>query len=193
MFATPATEEIRAPSRSVDKPDALEVGAVIGTNRTFAKPTVTLVEWSDFQCPFCAKMATTLKGLRQRHDEQLRILYRYLPLPIHKAAYAAALTATCAEEQGRFEAMHDVLFASQSQLGTLPWEQFASLAKVPDSLQFEACMKSRRHANTIEVDLNVADSLRISGTPAVLINGKLFMGAVPEQQLEAEISAALKR
>lgn len=192
MFATPKDDDIQLPSRPVNNSAALQTGALLVGPSRLSKHGVVIVEWSDFQCPFCAKTAVALQELRQRYKGRLTILFRYLPLPIHKDAYAAALAGTCADEQGRFPAMHDILFASQAQLGIVPWEQFGSLAHVKDSLQFRSCIRSRRHADIIERDLDVADSLRITGTPALVINGKLFTGAVPEEQLEAEISAALK-
>ena len=89
--------------------------------------------------------------------------------------------------------MHDLLFRSQARFGSIPWVQLAIEAGVPDSVKFAHCFASSQYRRLIERDLDVADSLRINATPALLINGKLFIGAIPASQLEKEIASALRQ
>jgi protein-disulfide isomerase len=189
----PAHADQRLPSRDIASAATLSSGAVIGPEQgKTTGPHMTIVEWSDFQCPFCARMTTALQDARRRHPSAITIIYRYLPLPIHPAAYPAALAGTCADEQGRFEAMHDELFARQAELGKTPWQTLAASAGVSDTVKFDSCMSSKRHAASIEHDLDVADSLNINATPALIINGKLYIGAIPPKQLDDEISVGLR-
>jgi protein-disulfide isomerase len=102
-----------------------QVGNVMGPRGA----RVTIVEFSDFQCPFCGQAAQALQGVRERYPD-VAIVYRHLPLEAHPHAFAAAVASECAAEQGAFQAFHDHLFAHQDSIGVTPWDSVAHRAGV---------------------------------------------------------------
>lgn len=153
---------------------------------------VQIVEFSDFQCPFCAKFQTVLRSVRAKHPEDVAVVYRHFPLQaIHPHAGAAALASECAAVQGRFEAYHDLLFAQQDSIGTKPWARFAAEAAVPDAAAFDRCMADQRLLLNVDRDLRVAQATDIDVTPTLVINGTLVPGIVSEAQLEEHVAKAL--
>jgi protein-disulfide isomerase len=154
---------------------------------------VTIVEFSDYRCPFCLKAEETMRELRERYPDQLRYVYRHRPRPSDPLAQAAAAAAVCAEEQGRFWEYHDRLFAHQADL-TL--EQLMSIAVDLglDGEAFERCRQAPETAQRIALDAAEAGGIGVNATPAFLINGVYLRGARPiehfERVIQAELSAA---
>src|ERR1700722_9250080 len=101
---------------------------------------VRLIEFADFECPFCGNFHRTLKVVRERYPGQVSLTYVHFPIPGHRFAIPAARVAECAGEQGRFEQMHDHLFDEQDSLGLKPWTEFATEAGVSDRGAFETCI-----------------------------------------------------
>lgn len=131
-----------------------------------------LVTFSDFQCPFCAQLASVLAELRTEQPGLVRMVYRHLPLTtIHPHARDAALAAECAAEQGRFEAFHDELYRRQPEIGSVAWQVFAAAAGVPDPVGFQACVNDARYAASVDRDVTLAEGLDVTGTPTVFLNG----------------------
>jgi protein-disulfide isomerase len=154
---------------------------------------VTIVVLSDFQCPACARMRTTLATLRLRHPDHVAIVFHHYPLDtIHPHARTAAVAAECAAEQGRFEAFHDALFARQWELGRRPWEAYAKDAALADPPGFVRCLDERRYARRVESDLALGRRIQIGGTPTVIINGALYARVPTPEELEGIVQAALK-
>lgn len=128
---------------------------------------VAIIEFSDFQCPYCARHSTqTFPELKKTYIDtgRVRYLFRNLPLDFHNHAKAAANAASCAGEQNAFWPMHDELFANHTRLGTALYEE---LAKKLDLNQgaFQKCLTENRHAATIDKDLAYAQSVGVRGTP----------------------------
>ncbi|HYW05960.1 MAG TPA: DsbA family protein [Longimicrobium sp.] len=160
-----------------------------------ADPRVTIVEFSDFQCPYCRTMAARLKAIRDRHPNDVAVVYRHFPLSYHPHAKAAARASWCAGRQGRFEAYHDALFAHQDSLGTIAWTLLASRAGVSDSVGFARCLSNADPVAEIELDIADARRLGVSGTPTLLINDQLLKSVPPgvlEALVESELRAARK-
>lgn len=140
---------------------------------------VTLVMFSDFQCPYCARVVPTLHRLGERYGNKLRIVFRDFPLlQIHKDAAKAAEAATCAAEQGKFWEMHDKLFENQGALQVDALKKRAAELGL-DSAAFDTCLDSGK--NTAEWQQDTADAQRygVTGTPAAFVNGRLLTGAQP--------------
>jgi NhaA family Na+:H+ antiporter len=154
---------------------------------------VTIVVLSDFQCPACARMRTTLATLRSRHPANVAIVFHHYPLDtIHPQARMAAIASECAAEQGRFEAFHDAVFARQREIGRRPWDAYASDAGLADGQGFARCLDERRYARRVDRDLALGKSIQIGGTPTVIINGALYARVPTPEELEAIVQAALK-
>jgi protein-disulfide isomerase len=162
---------------------------------------VTIIEFTDLQCPYCARFAaTTFPELRRRYIDtgKLRFTSRDLPLPMHAFALPAAVAARCAGEQGRFWDYREKLFASQSRLGTEPYGQLAGELGL-DFERFEACRKDGRQAANVRADAQLARRSGIGSTPSFVIGrivdgefqGEIVNGAQPFPVMAARIDALL--
>jgi protein-disulfide isomerase len=152
-----------------------------------------VVEFSDFQCPFCANASGSLRALRARYPGRVTVVYRHFPLEsIHPHAFAAAVAAECAGRQGRFEAFHDALFAHQDSIPAEGWDGFAARAGIPDGNAFAACVRDARVAAVVRRDMEAGKGLGVRGTPSFVFDGKLVQGADALPQLERWVAASLK-
>jgi protein-disulfide isomerase len=147
-----------------------------------------ILVFSDFQCPFCATFAATVHELQARHPDRVRLVVRHFPLEtIHPHARAAALASECAREQNRFEAYHDALFKSQSEIGVRSWVDLATAAGV-DITVFQRCMVRARPLERIKADVAWGERLGVQGTPTIYVNGLLLQGAPTLGRLEKLIT-----
>ncbi|MEI8298306.1 MAG: thioredoxin domain-containing protein [Pseudomonadota bacterium] len=164
-----------------------------GPARGLAGAAVTVVEFADFQCPYCVNIAPTLSRLLADHPSHVRLEFRQLPLTtLHAEAERAAEASVCADEQQRFWEFHDAVFATQGRFdaGTL----IESATKVGvDIKAFRECLTSGRPEKVIKRDTQAADELAIAGTPAIFVNGRFLAGAVSYEQLSAVIKDELHR
>lgn len=165
-----------------------DVGSVVGSRQA----SVRIVEFSDFQCPFCAQVHLELRKLQEEHADQVAIIYRHLPLEdIHAHAVAAALASECAGAQGRFEAYHDALFEQQSLIGVRSWERFAEDARVPDSGAFERCLAERRFEDRVREDISEARRIGVLGTPTFILDDRMVSGVEAPKLLSLWVRDAL--
>jgi protein-disulfide isomerase len=163
-----------------------EHGSVLGS----ANARTTIVEFSDFQCPFCAKLSQTIRSMQRQDPTAFRVVYRHYPLAQHPHAADAAAAAECAGKQRRFGEYHDLLFASQDSIGTRPWTRFAVEAGVADTTAFKLCMAAPETRARVDADARVAAKLRLPGTPSLIVNGRLYSGAIGEAELSEMVSAS---
>lgn len=175
--------------RSVQNWEGLAAtGLAMGPER----PLVRIVEFSDFQCPFCARANASLRELRERYPEQVAVVYRHFPLEeIHPHAFAAALATECAGEQGRFEPFHDLLFARQDSIGVKDWASFAEDAGVADLAKFQACVEEEKYRPRLEEDIRAAQRIGVTGTPSFVFDGQMVSGALSTDELEEWVRGAL--
>ena len=154
---------------------------------------VTLTEFSDFECPYCSRFFLTLKRLKEDYGDQLRVVYRQFPIDTHPSAYGAAVASLCADEQGAFWEMHDLMFREQEQLDLESLKEKADRLGL-DRASFDACLASDRFQDQIQADMREANSLGVDGTPAIFINGiPLPGGAVSYQAAVEAIDEELRR
>lgn len=167
--AQPVEERIKT-AIPVDLNDAPTMGP--------ADAPVTLVIFSDFQCPFCQRAAETPKQLVDEYKGKVRIAFRQHPLPMHKQAMPAAKASLAAHQQGKFWEYHDLLFANQKNLAEDNLIKLAQQAglNVP---KFTKAMKSTQFDKQIQDDVNFAMKAGASGTPAFFVNGVYLKGAKP--------------
>jgi len=149
-----------------------------------------IVEYGDFQCPYCARAHPTLRELQGRYGDRIALVYRHLPLGMHPYAQATAEAAEAAAAQGKFWEMHDTLFDHQAQMapGQLPL-----LAKQLglDGARFDADLAQRRHRERIEAQAAEGRSLGASGTPSFFINGERYHGDSDRESLAAAVERYL--
>lgn len=157
-----------------------------------ADAKVTVEVWSDFQCPFCARGAATLKQLREKYGDQVRIVFRHQPLPMHANARLAAAASMAAHEQGRFWEFHDALFANQGSLDRASLEALAGKLQL-DVERFRRALDSSTWRTYVETDAAEAQRRGVSGTPTFFVNGKAIIGAQPLSVFAEAIDAQLQR
>ncbi len=155
---------------------------------------VTIIEFGDFQCPFCARFFfDTLPSIQSEYIDtgKVRLVYRDFPISNHQYAQKAAEAAECADEQGMFWEYHDKLFENQEQLSTENFKKWASELGI-DSIQFDECLDSGRMAGEVQSDLKEGRSYGVRGTPTFFINGIVLNGAYPfetfRQIIEQELT-----
>ena len=161
------------------EPPRVTVGEANNPAKGPAGAPITIVEFSDFQCPFCARVNPTLAKLQETYAGKLRIVFRDLPLlSIHKNAGHAAEAAQCANDQGKFWEMHDRLFENQAKLAPADLKEHA-VALSLDAAAFNQCLDSGKYTPEWRRDAEEASKLGLSGTPAFFVNGRLLSGAQP--------------
>ncbi len=154
---------------------------------------VVLVEFGDFQCPFCRQAMGIVYGLAEKYPEELRVVYRHLPLDtLHPRARAAAEASACAADQGLFWAYHDRLFANPAALGDEDLRAHAREVGA-DGEVFDACVERHEHAARVEADAAAAAELGITGTPSFVVNGILLVGLQSQETLDRLIRDELER
>lgn len=159
---------------------------------------VTIVEFTDYQCPFCSRHFQQTDSLIQENyveTGKVRYIARDLPLSFHANAHAASQAARCAGDQNKYWEMHDMLFNEQQAWSTGdPTEQFSNFAQDIglDVATFDNCLSSEKYKDAVDADLALASRVGASGTPTFFINGIPLVGAQPYAAFEAAIDAALE-
>jgi protein-disulfide isomerase len=174
-------EPVRA---DVDDPTAPSKGP--------ASAAVTIVEFSDFQCPYCTRVNPTLQQAIATYGDNLRIVFRQFPLNIHPQAQKAAEASLCANDQGKFWELHDAMFADQRNLAVEQIKEKAAGVGI-EAGAFATCLDSGKYAAQVAADLAAGSAAGVSGTPAMFVNGRFLSGAVPFEQLSKLIDDELAR
>ncbi|HEY0194304.1 MAG TPA: thioredoxin domain-containing protein [Kofleriaceae bacterium] len=153
---------------------------------------VTIVEWSDFQCPFCAKEAPVLAHVREKYGNDVRVVYRHMAMDMHPHAALAAEAAVAAAMQGKFWPFHDQIFAHFGHLERADLVQFAQAAGL-DLVAFRAALDDRRYHDAVVAEGASAQALGVDGTPTMFINGNAIGGARDAKTIDRVIDAVLDR
>lgn len=155
--------------------------------------SVTIVVFSDYQCPFCLMMQEELQAASAEWGDSVAVIWRHFPLGrLHPQALDAAISAECAAEQGRFAEYHRSLFSSPAAVREMQWVTLARESGVQDTLSFISCRKSREPLSRVEEDLADGRRLGITGTPTLLINGDVHVGVMDVEQLKSAVQRATK-
>ncbi len=147
---------------------------------------VTIVEFGDFQCPFCLRAESTLKQIRTKYGDKVRLVYLDFPLGMHAHALDAAEAGRCAGEQNKFWQFHDALFEDQAKLAVTDLKATAARLGL-NSTQFNSCFDHSKYQSEIHKDLDEGMKLGVTGTPTFFINGRMLVGAQPERQFDEVI------
>lgn len=152
---------------------------------------VTLVEYSDFECPYCEKHYPTLKKILSDYGKDVRLVYKQYPLSFHPNAQKAAESSECASEQGKFWEYHDKLFENQPTGYSLDkFKQWATDLGL-NSSKFNDCLDTGKYAQKVQADQAEGTSKGVNGTPATFVNGQLISGAVPYETFKQAVDSLL--
>src|SRR5262245_23727207 len=163
---------------------------LVGVPKGSNKAPITIVEFADFQCPFCARCTPTLDQLFKDYLGDLRFYFRHNPLPFHPDAGLAAEATLAAEAQGKFWEMHDKLLASSRELQREDLDRYARELGL-DMDKFSQALDTRAYKGRVEQDVEVAAKAGVKGTPCFLINGRKLVGAQPVEAFKAVIDEEL--
>ncbi len=154
---------------------------------------VTLVEFSDFHCPFCARVTPTIQKLIEAHPNDLKRVWRHLPLPMHPGSITTHIASECAADQGAFWPFHDKMF-QHPQESKNPDFLIASAKELKlDQKKFEKCLREETPKAKIQKDMDKAQAIGVHGTPTFFINGKFMPGARSYEEFEQLISDAASK
>jgi protein-disulfide isomerase len=152
---------------------------------------VTVIEFSDFQCPACKSAEPLVKNILAAYGDKIRFVYRDFPLTqIHEYAFLSAMAAECADEQGRFWDYHDKLFEMQPKLDLQSLENYAKDLGL-DTEQFNQCLETEKYKGEVNADLADAASLGLKATPSFVINDKIYSGIIPYNEFASIIEGYL--
>jgi protein-disulfide isomerase len=167
------------------------------------KGSVMLLEFSDFQCPYCKKVQPALKKLVNKYSDKVAFGYRHYPLAFHQDADESAVAAECAREQGKFIEMHTKLYQQQSKQSIDDLKAIAKDIGVKDLNKFNTCLSSDKYRKLLDRDMEVAESVGINGTPAFVvgkydsntgvIKGEILTGALPMEVLDEAVKRYLAK
>lgn len=155
---------------------------------------VTLVEFSDFECPFCERHVPTIERILSEYKDTVRLVYKHYPLSnIHPNAQKAAEASECSSEQGKFWEYHDLLFANQkSGFSVVKFKQWAVQLGL-NANQFNNCLDSSKYEKKVKDDLAEGSAKGVDGTPATFVNGELVSGSVPFEVFKEKIDKIINK
>jgi protein-disulfide isomerase len=187
-----AAPPARAARAEEDYEKAYTIAIADSPLRGKADAPVTIVEFSDFQCPFCARSNPIVEGVLKKYPDKVNYVYKHFPLAFHAAARPSALASMAAQEQGKFWEMHDVLFANQAALDASKMEQYAKQAGL-DVARFKKDLETKKaeYEKRVDAELALGQSVDVRGTPSLYVGGKKVrvrtvegMSAMIDEQLK---------
>lgn len=165
----------------VTKPK-MQIDVAAGDGPSYGKDgaPITVVEFSDFQCPFCSRAADTVTQLKKKYGNKIKLTFRHFPLPMHRDARPTAEASMCVNEQGtdKFWKFHDLAFKNQDKLDKASVEKYAKTAGA-DVKKFNECIASKKYVDVVQKDISYGEKIGVKSTPTFFINGQLVSGAVP--------------
>jgi len=173
-------------------PPRVKVAEGGGATRGPADAPIAIVEFSDFECPYCLRVFPTVSELLKTYGDRIRLAYRHYPLPNHPNARPAAEASACAHEQGKFWQYHDRLFSSPGKLSVQDLKQHAAELGL-NATAFDACVDTRKYQKDVDTDIAAGEAAGVSGTPAFFINGRPVFGAMPIENFKQIIEEELAR
>jgi len=155
-----------------------------------AKAPVTIVMFSDYECPFCKRGEDVIDQVMKTYGDKVRLVFRDYPLPMHAQARPAAEAAACAHEQGKYWEYHNKLFSNQSKLSDTDLKGYAKELGL-DEAKFAKCLSDKPHTAAIDKDVADGSKVGVNGTPAFFINGRMLSGAQPFEKFKEIIDDEL--
>jgi protein-disulfide isomerase len=163
-----------------------------GPARGPANAPVTIVEFSDFQCPYCGREVPVIERVMKEYDGKVRLVFRHYPLDFHPFAQKAAEAGACAQDQGKFWELHDKMFGNQGKLAIDDLKTYAKQVGL-DASKFDKCLDSGEKKTLVEEDQKAGSAAGVSGTPAFFINGLFINGAQPYEVIKQTVDREMKK
>src|SRR5690554_863239 len=180
----------------IPKPRRPTFDVSVGNAPTFGPKTakVTIIEFSDFQCPFCAKGADILTELKKKYGNKIQVAFKNYPLPFHNHAEIAAVAGLCANEQStnHFWKMHDEMFRNQDSLSNEGLKKLAKNAGLKMEA-FEKCLSENKYLDQVRADMEEGKKINVKSTPTFFVNGQLIAGAQPVEVFSQIIDEELSK
>jgi len=161
-----------------------------GPSRGGADAPVTIIEFSDFECPFCGRAVETLQRVEKTYGDKVRVVFRDYPLAMHRTAKRAAEASHCANEQGKFWEMHDKLFSKGGPIMDADISRYATQIAL-DRPAFDACLSSGKFKEAWKPSMDEGQRVGVQSTPTFFINGRLIVGAANYEQFARVIDEEL--
>lgn len=171
-------------------PPRIKVATTNAPSKGPATAPIEMIEFSDFQCPYCLRAHATVDQVLATYGDRIRFVYRHFPLPSHPNARPAAEAAACAAEQDKFWPYHDRLFAQNGKLSASDLKQHAAELGL-DTAKFDACVDTHKYQAQIDADVKEADEAGVNATPTFFINGRMVSGALPFESFKRIIDDEL--
>ena len=160
----------------------MQVNVEVGNSPAYGKADapVTVIEYSDFQCPYCSRAAETVTEIKKKYGSKVRIAFKHFPLPMHQDAKPAAEASLCVNEQStdKFWKFHDLAFKNQDKLDKANLEKYATQAGA-DMKKYNECVASNKFKSAVEQDMAAGEKVGVRSTPTFFVNGQLVSGALP--------------
>jgi len=185
------TLRAKTPVRVLLEAPRQTVSAAKGAAKGPANAPIEIIEFSDFQCPFCQRANPTVAQVLKTYGDRVHFVYRHFPLGNHPNARPAAEASQCAAEQGKFWEYHDALFANPSRLADTDLKQHAAGLGL-DAKQFNACVDTHKYKAQIDTDMEAGEAAGVNGTPAFFVNGRMLNGAQPFDAFKRVIDEELE-
>lgn len=173
-------------------PPRQDVATAGRPSRGPATAPIELIEFSDFECPFCLRAHPTVEQVMATYGDKIHLTYRHFPLANHPHARGAAEAAACAAEQNKFWPYHDLLFADTAHLTVPDLKSRAADLKL-NTKQFDACVDSHKFKADVDADMQAGGQAGVDGTPAFFVNGRMLSGAQPFELFKRVIDEELER
>ena len=173
------------------QPPRFEVPGPMDLARGKADAPITLIEFSDFECPYCRRAQSTLQAVEKLYGDKVRFVFRHYPLPFHPQAPKASEASQCAADQNKFWPYHDALFTDGASLSLADLKKLAGTLGL-DQAKFDQCLDSDQHKGRIAEDSAVGRDLGVTGTPTFFVNGVRLVGAIPLEEFQKTIDRELK-
>jgi len=172
-------------------PPRIQVAAADSPRAGSADAPIQIIEFSDFQCPYCTRGAETLDQVKEKYGDKVSVVFRHFPLSFHTEAHKGAQASECANDQGKFWEYHDKLFANQKSMFDADLKRYAAELSL-DQTAFDACLDSGKYKDKVDRDLEEGTAAGMSGTPGFFINGRFINGAQPLEVFVEIIDAELE-
>jgi protein-disulfide isomerase len=189
---TASTQEKKTSAKST--PTLSGDSTIIPVGKSYSKgpatAPITIIEFSEFQCPFCSRVNPTMKKIQDTYGDKVRIVFKHNPLPFHKDAPLAARAANAAGKQGKFWPMHDVLFKNMKKLKPADIDGYAKGLGL-DMAKFKVDVNSKEAKAAVAADMALAKKVGARGTPNFFVNGEQLTGAQPFSKFKVSIDKQL--